>query len=326
MRAFWGAALCVTMLMAAGNALAQEKLRLGHVLAKGSQFSEAVRVMNEELQRRTNGRYVIEEHPASVLGSGPAMLDGVKLGTIDMVMSSAGGALSKFNPKVGILDIALLFRDEGHADAVLDGPIGTSLLDTFKDQGVVGLAWGENGFRQLTNSLRPIKTPADLKGMKIRIAESELYKQAFETLGAQPFTLAFAQLYPALKSGQAEAEENPVTTIVSSKLQEVQSHITLSYHTYAPAAILINKELFDELPPDVKTAFVEAAKAGGKASRAFVRAGDKEGMKALQASGITITPTAQFDRAAFEQALQPFYAEMAKQFTAEKIQEIKAYK
>lgn len=313
-------------MLAATAADAGQTLKIGHVLPKGSQFSEAIKVMNEELKKSTDGAYQIEEYPASALGSGKAMLDGVKLGTIDMVMSSSGGALAQFNPKVGILDLMLLFRDPAHADAVLDGPIGKELLDSFKAQDTVGLAWGENGFRQLTNSVRPVKTPADVKGLKIRLSESDIYKAAFTVLGAEPFALPFAQLYPALQSGKADAQENPVTTIVGSKLQEVQKYITLSNHTYAPAAILINKDLFESFPPPVQKAFMDAAKAGGKASRVYVRKRDEEGMAALKSSGIQITQGTDFDRAAFETALKPFYEEYAKQFTMEKIQAIKNVK
>ena len=313
-------------LLVAADAYAGQTLKIGHVLPAKSQFSEAIRVMNEELQKRTAGAYTIEEYPASALGSGKAMLDGVKLGTIDMVMSSSGGALAQFNPEVGILDLMLLFRDEAHADAVLDGPIGAALLETFKAQDTVGLAWGENGFRHLTNSVRPVKVPADLKGLKIRLSESDIYKKAFQTLGAEPFALPFAQLYPALQNGQADGQENPITTMVGSKLQEVQKHITLSYHTYAPAAILINKDLFSELPPDHQAAFVEAAKAGAKASRDYVRKQDADGLATLKTSSIQITPNSDFDRTAFEAALKPFYDEYAKQFTMEKITAIKNVK
>lgn len=313
-------------LFAASAAQAGQTLKVGHVLPKGSQFSEAVRVMNEELKKSTGGAYQLEEFPASALGSGKAMLDGVKLGTIDMVISSSGGALAQFNPKVGVLDLMLLFRDTAHADAVLDGAIGTELLQSFLAQDTVGLAWAENGFRQLTNSVRPVKTPADIKGLKIRLSESDIYKDAFSTLGAETFPLPFAQLYPALQSGRADGQENPVTTIVGSKLQEVQKYITLSNHTYAPAAILINKDAFDALPPDVQKAFIAAAKAGGKASRAFVRKRDEDGMAALKSSGIQITAGADFDRAAFEVALKPFYEKYAKEFTMEKITAIKNVK
>jgi tripartite ATP-independent transporter DctP family solute receptor len=313
-------------LLAATSAQAGQTLKIGHVLPKGSQFSEAIRVMNEELKKRTNGAYQVEEYPASALGSGKAMLDSVKLGTVDMVMSSSGGALAQFNPKVGILDLMLMFRDAAHADSVLDGPIGAELLESFKAQDTVGLAWGENGFRQLTSSQKPIKTPADVKGMKIRLSESDIYKAAFTTLGAEPFALPFAQLYPALQSGKADGQENPVTTIVGAKLQEVQKYITLSNHTYAPAVILINKDLYESLPPDVQKAFVESAKAGGKASRTFVRKRDEDGMAVLKSSGIQIIPGTEFNRAAFETALKPFYDQYAKEFGQDKINAIKNHK
>ncbi len=318
------AAACV--LLAATGAQAAQTLKIAHVLPAKSQFSEAIRAMNEELQKRTGGKYNLEEYPASSLGAGKALLDGVALGTIDMVVSSSGGALAQFNPTIGILDLTLLFRDTAHADAVLDGPIGKELLDSFADKGVVGLAYAENGTRHLTNSVRPIKTPADLKGLKIRLSESPIYTKAFQTLGAQPFSLPFSQLYPALQSGQADGQENPITTIVGANLQQVQKYITLSGHTYAPAVILINKDLYDEMTPDDRTAFVEAARLGGKASRDFVRKGDVEGLEKLKAAGMTITTAAEFDRAAFEEALKPFYAEYAKEFGADRIAAIKAVK
>lgn len=323
MKRITGVLAAVITIFAASQSQATETLKIGHVLPKGSQFSEAIKVMNEELAKSTNGQYQLEEYPASALGSGGAVLDGVRLGTVDMVMSSSGGSLSNFNPNVGILDLMMLFRGPAHADAVLDGPIGAELLETFKEQDTVGLAWGENGFRQLTNSVRPIKEPEDLKGLKLRLTASEIYKTAFTTLGANTFTLPFSQLYQALKSGEADAQENPVTTILGSKLQEVQKYITLSYHTYAPAVILINKDLFDEYPPEVQEAFVAAARAGGQASRDFVRNRDAEGIEVLKASGITITPAEEFNRAAFEKALEPFYAKYAEQFTMEKIQAIR---
>jgi len=317
------AALVAVGVFFAAGAQAGQTLKVGHVLSKGSQFSEIVRVMNEELKKATAGDYQLEEFPASALGSGPAMLDGVKLGTIDMVISSAGGALAQFNPTVGVLDLMLLFRDAAHADVVLDGPIGTELLQSFKAQDVVGLAWGENGFRQLTNSLRPIKEPTDLKGMKIRLSESDIYKAAFSALGAETFPLPFAQLYPALQSGKADGQENPVTTIVGAKLQDVQKYITISNHTYAPAAILINKDLFDAMPPAVQEAFTKSAKAGGKASRDYVRQRDQDGMAVLKSSGIQITEGADFNRGGFEAALKPFYDSYAKQFGIDKINAIR---
>lgn len=315
----------VPILFLCSAAVAQaEVIKLGHVLPANSQFSEAVRVFNEELQKRTGGKFRIEEHPASALGSGKAMLDGVKLGTIDMLISSAGGSLEQFNPEIGILDLLLLFRDAAHVDAVLDGPIGSDLLDSFKAYDMVGLAWAENGFRHLTNSKKPIRTPEDIKGLKIRLSESKIYARAFEILGATPISLPFAQVYPSLQSGQTDGQENPITTIANSKLYEVQKHISVSYHTYAPAAILINKDRFDDLSAEEKKAFIESARLGAKASREYVRKQDATGMSKLKDAGMVITTD--FDRAAFEKALEPFYQEYAKRFTMEKITAIKNVK
>jgi len=311
------------MMFSASHAQAAETLKIGHVLPKGSQFGEAIKVMNEELAKSTGGQYQLEEYPASALGSGGDVLDSVSLGTVDMVMSSSGGSLSNFNPKVGILDLMMLFRGPEHADTVLDGPIGTELLETFKDKNTVGLAWGENGFRQLTNSVRAVKEPADLKGLKIRLTASEIYKAAFTTLGAETFVLRFSQLYQALKSGEAQAQENPITTILGSKLHEVQKYITMSYHTYAPAVILINKDLFDEFTPEVQEAFVAAARAGGQASRDFVRKRDVDGIATMEAAGVTVTPAEEFNRAAFEEALAPFYATYGEKFGMDKIDAIR---
>ncbi|MBF0562403.1 MAG: DctP family TRAP transporter solute-binding subunit [Alphaproteobacteria bacterium] len=309
------------MLLISGPVFAEQVLKAGHVLAPGSQFGAAITAMNEVLQKELGGKIRIQEYPASALGAGGAMLKNVELGTQDILISSAGGALGDFNPPVGILDLMLLFRDNAHAYAVLDGPIGKELLDTFKDKGMVGLAWAENGFRHLTNSKHPIRVPDDLKGIKIRLSESTIYKDAFKTLGAEPFSLPFAQVYQALQSGQADAQENPITTIVSAKLQDVQKFFTFSNHTYAPAAILINKEIFEEFDPATQAALRKAAVAGAVASREFVRKSDEAGLAKLKESGVAINTD--FDRAAFEKALEPFYQSYSKQFPMDKIMAIK---
>ena len=311
----------LAIVSATPTAQAQQILKLGHVLPSDSQFGAAARVFGEEIAKRTNNKFRIDENPGSKLGSGKAMLAALKLGTIELLISSSGGALEEFNPAVGILDLMLLFRNREHAYSVLDGPIGQDLLDSFKAQGVVGLAWAENGFRQLTNSKQPVKAPGDLKGMKIRLSESNIYKRAFETLGASPGLLPFAQVYSALQSGQYDGEENPVTTIANAKLYEVQKYITLSDHTYAPAAILINDDVFKDLSPDEQTIFLEAAHLAAKASRDYVKQHDEAGLTKLKEGGMVVSTD--FDRAAFEKALDPFYQEYAKRFTMEKIMAIK---
>lgn len=314
--------LAACLLLVSGSAQAEQVLKLGHVLAANSQFSAAVKVMNEEVQKRTNGRYRIEEFPASSLGSGPAMLEATKLGTQDMIISSTGGALSKFNPDVGLLDLVGLIKNNAHADAVADGLIGKQLLDSFAKQNIKGLAWGEQGFRQLTNNVRPISSPKDMVGLTFRLAESEIYTKAFQTLGSKTVTIPFAQVYQTLQSGKADGEENPIPTILSAKLQEVQKFATISNHTWAGALIGINQDVFNDMTPEDQKIFVEAAHKGALASRQFVRQQEAKGIEALKAAGVKVNM--EFDHAALTTALEPFYAEYAKIFGADKIAAIKA--
>ena len=319
---FRKALVAACILLVSGAAQAEQILKCGHVLAANSQFSAAVKAMNEDIQKRTNGRYRIEEYPASALGSGPAMLEATKLGTQDIIISSTGGALSKFNPEAGLLDLVGLIKNNAHADAVLDGPIGKQLLDSFTKVNIKGLAFGEQGFRQLTNNVRPIFSPKDMAGLTFRLAESEIYVKAFQTLGAKTVTIPFAQVYQTLQSGRADGQENPIPTILSAKIQDVQKFATISNHTYAGALIGINLDLFNDMTPEDQKIFVEAAQKGALASRKFVRDQEAKGIEALKAAGMQVN--LEFDHAALTVALDPFYAEYSKVYGADKIAAIKA--
>lgn len=319
---FCRALVAACVLLVSGAAQAEQILKCGHVLAANSQFSAAVKAMNEEVQARTKGRYRIEEYPASALGAGPAMLEATKLGTQDIIISSTGGALSKFNPDAGLLDLVGLIKNNAHADAVLDGPIGKQLLDSFAKVNVKGLAFGEQGFRQLTNNVRSITSPKDMVGLTFRLAESEIYVKAFQTLGAKTVTIPFAQVYQTLQSGRADGQENPIPTILSAKIQDVQKFATISNHTYAAALIGINLDLFNEMTPEDQQIFVEAAQKGASASRKFVRDQEAKGIEAFKAAGMQVS--LEFDHAALTTALEPFYAEYSKVYGADKIAAIKA--
>lgn len=301
---------------------AETVLKAGHVLSANSQFSVIVTTMNDEVSKRTNGKFRIENYPASALGPGPAMLEQTGAGTQDIIVSSTGGALSKFNPDAGILDLVGLIQSPEHADAVLDGPIGQKLLDSFAKYNIKGLAWGENGFRHLTTTSKPISGPKDMEGLTFRLSESDIYKDAFETLKTKVVFAPWAQVYQILKDGRADGEENPIVTILDGKLQEVQKYLTVSGHTYAAALVGMNLDAFNDLTPDEQKIFTEAAKKGALASRKFVRDQEKDGVAKLQAAGMQINTT--FDRAAFTKALEPFYAKYAKIYSAELIEQVRS--
>ncbi|MFV0336452.1 MAG: DctP family TRAP transporter solute-binding subunit, partial [Tropicimonas sp.] len=156
-----------------------------------------------------------------------------------------------------------------HAYAVLDGPVGQELLDKLDAGGLKGLAFWDNGWRQMTNSVHPIHTPDDVKGLKIRTTPAPVHIQAFELLGANPVPMPLGELYTALEMGTVDAQEHPLGVYMSAKLYEVQDYVTLSYHAYSPLIVAMNKGKFDALPPEQQTALIEAAREAGSYQRSL---------------------------------------------------------
>ncbi|HEX5243663.1 MAG TPA: DctP family TRAP transporter solute-binding subunit [Tepidisphaeraceae bacterium] len=329
-----GHALCwfaVAALLAIGGwasgssaqAQSPKTLKLGYILSTHSQLGAGATVFADEVAKRTGGHYKIEQFPNSALGGEVEMLKAVQLGTVDMAFIT-GAPLPNFVPEIGVFNIPFLFRDVDHAHAVLDGPIGQSYLAKFHDKGLVALAWGENGMRHLTNSKREIRTPDDLKGLKLRLPQSDVMLAGFKALGANASPLAFPLLYGALQSGEFDGQENPIATIQSSKFNQVQKYLTLSGHVYDPAVLFISEDAFDDLSADDKKSFTEAARLGGQASRQFAADAEKNGVAELAQSGMKVV--ANVDRAAFAAAMASANPVFAKQFGGDLIQKIRDYR
>ena len=276
--------------------------------------------MAKKLAELTNGRYTLKGYPASALGGEREMIEGAQIGTVDLVITSTG-PVGNFVPETLITDIPFLFKNYKHAHAVLDGPIGQAILDKFPARGLVALAWGENGFRNLTNSVRPVKEPSDAKGLKIRTMENPVHMAAFKAIGILPTPMAFPELFTALQQGTVDGQENPIGVILSAKFAEVQKYLSLTNHVYSPALILMSKTAWDGLSDKDKAAFKEAAKAGAAAMRARAEADAESGVAKLRAAGMQVTT--EVDRAAFEKDLQPLVAGYAKQFGQDKLDAIR---
>lgn len=303
-------------------AQAPKTLKLGYILSTDSQLGAGASVFADEVAKRTAGRYRIEQYPNSALGGEVEMLKAVQLGTVDMAFIT-GAPLPNFVPDVGVFNIPFLFRDLDHAHAVLDGPIGQSYLAKFHEKNLVALAWGENGLRHLTNSKHPIRTPDDLKNLKLRLPQSDVMVTGFKALGADVKTLAFPLLYDALQSGEFDGQENPIATIISSKFNQVQKYLSLSGHVYDPAILFMSIDDFDELSADDKAAFIAAAKLGGIASRQFAATAEKNGVVQLEQSGMQIVKDV--DRSKFAAAMAPANPIFAKQFGGDLIERIRDY-
>ena len=318
-----GAALATAGLSARAVAAPAKarKLRMGYLLPTESQLGAGATAMAEEVARRTGGRIEIQQFPNSVLGGEVEMLKAVQLGTIDLAFIT-GAPLPNVLPDAGIFNIPFLFNSPAHAHAVLDGPIGDSYLRLLAGKDLVALAWGENGLRHITNSKRPIATPDDLKGLKLRVPQSPVMLLGFRALGAEANPLPFPQVYGALQAGVFDGQENPIATITSAKFAQVQKFLTLSGHVYDPALIVMSSDANDDLPAEDRAIILAAAKTGARASRSFAAAAEGSGVAGLKQAGMQVLPG--IDRARFAAAMASANPEFDKLFGRQRIEQIRA--
>ena len=321
----WSALSAVTVLLPLilCDASAQTTLKMNVSVAQNSHYGVAIDTFAREVEKRTNGRYKVQNFYAGALGAERESIEGVQLGTLDLTMTSTG-PVPNFVPDVAILDIPFLFRDYAHARAVLDGPIGQDLLKKFDAKGIKALAWGENGFRHMTNNKHPVTTPDDLKGLKMRTMENPIHIEAYRQFGILPTPMAFTEVFTALQQGTVDGQENPLSVITSAKLEQVQKYLSLTGHVYSPALILMSKAQFDKLSPADQQAFIDAAKEAVKANRARIDDDEKRAVGELRAKGMAVVDT--LDKSKFQTTLTPVYADFAKKFGQENIDRIKNYK
>lgn len=307
----------------AGTSFAQTTIKIAYALAPNSHYGVAANSFNDNLQKLAPGRFKVEQFPSSALGGERETIESLQLGNLEMVVTSSGPVIN-FVPEAGIMDIPFLFRDSAHARAALDGAPGQEILAKFPAKGLVALAWGEQGFRHLTNSKHAVNAPADMKGLKLRTMENPVHMTAFRTLGASPTPMAWPEVIQGLQQGTIDGQENPMSVIVSAKLPEVQKYLTLSRHVYSPALLIMSKRTFDKLNDADKKAVQEAAKVAAKDMRAWVDGVEAKAVADVKAAGMNVVE--KVDTAAFQAALAPAFDEYAKRFGKDKIEAIRNFK
>jgi tripartite ATP-independent transporter DctP family solute receptor len=308
---------------AAMPAAAQTTLKMNISLAQNSHYGVAIDTFAREIEKRTDGRYRIQNFYSGALGAERESIEALQLGTLDMTMTSTG-PVPNFVPDIAILDIPFLFRDSAHARAVLDGPIGQQMLQKFDAKGIHGLAWGENGFRNMTNSKHPVNVPEDLKGLKMRTMENPVHIQAYRAFGIIPTPMAFTEVFTALQQGTVDGQENPLSVITAAKLDQVQKYLTLTGHVYSPALILMSKAQWDKLSAADQQIFNDAAKVAVKANRDRIDDDEKRAVADLRAKGMQVVE--HVDKSKFQAVLAPTFAEFAKKFGQDNIDRIRNYK
>ena len=298
------AGAAVALAFAAAPASAQTKLKLGHVGAVGSHFDKAAQQFAEKVKAKSAGKVIVEHFPASQLGSDKDMLQKMKLGQIDFFIPSS--IMSSVTPEFGVWDMPYIIKDRAHAKKALD-TLGPKLFGPKAEaKGVKVVGYWENGVRHITNNVRPIVKPDDLKGIKLRTPRGEWRLKMFQSYGANPTPMAFSEVFTALKTGVMDGQENPFINVWSAKFYEVQKYLSLTGHVYIPAYLVTSPATFAKWPADVQKVISEAAKEMEDQARKNGQEFDDGLLSQIKAKGMAVNEA---DKDAFVKASAKIYDE-----------------
>ena len=279
-------------------------LKLGHAVPQENAYHFGAVKFKELVEAQTKGDVVIDVFPNNQLGTGERdIIEGLQLGTIDIYVGSTG-PMGGFEKKFLLFDFPFLFNDKKHVYTVLDGEIGQYIMGLLDAKGLHGLAWMENGFRNLTNSKRPVISPKDAAGLKIRTQENKVHMAMWRALGADPTPMAWSEVFTALQQGTIDGQENPVPVIYTSKLYEVQKHLALTRHVFSPAMLIVAKPVFESLPEEYRVIFKNAAQEAALYQREVSQKMEDEFIETLKKNGMEITTP---DLAPFQEASKKVY-------------------
>ena len=283
-------------------AFSQTVIKLAHYGPTTDPVHVGALKFKEVLEKESAGAFKVEIFPQEQLGKGADMIIGTQVGSIDVSVTGNpfyGGV----SPEQSALDIPFLFKSVDHAYRVIDGPLGRELMDKFDAKGLKGLAYWEIGFRNITNSVRPVRTPADLKGMKLRTTPNPMHIEAFKIWGANPAPMAISEVYLALNTRTVDGQENPTVHIAKLKFQEVQKYMSVTRHAFTAAPMVMNLAKFKALTPQQQAMFMKAAKEGALAERQNKARLETESWAAMRKAGVEVIEninTEPFRAAAYE--------------------------
>jgi tripartite ATP-independent transporter DctP family solute receptor len=291
------------VLFAVSGAAAQEfTLKYATSLGEESAYYKGAVALAEAADELSGGRIKIEIFANAQLGTDRDMIEGMQLGSIDLASPSTG-AMGAVVPEATVLDLPYIFDGPEHAYKVLDGPISEELYKLFDGVGFHPLGYWEIGFRNLTNNVRPVQTPDDVKGLKLRTLPSEIHQKAWSLVGAQPVAMDFTEVYNALDTGVVDGQENPFNIILLGKLHEVQKYLSVTRHIYGAAPTSVSDITWNKLPPDLQDVLKQAVARSVTVQREA--AGGNEAAQLQQIKDFGMEVIEEPDRAAFRDAMQP---------------------
>ena len=297
--------LLVLCLSLTGLAGAETVFQLGTTVNEQDSFQVAAVKFAELVNERTNGAYKIEIYPNGVLGGESDMLDSMSMDMLDLGIITSGPFVN-FCKEMGVLDMPFLFASNEEAYRILDGEIGQELLDKLENAGLKGLAYAERGFRNITNSVKPVASAADVENLKLRVMENEVYTKTFQALKVNAVPMAWQDALTALQQGTIEGQENPINVIYSYGLWDYnQKYITLDRHSYSTAIITMSLEKWNALDADTQAIFKQAAQEAAEYERAWVAEQEAGQLDAIKSHGVEVIETPDVD--SFRNAVQSVY-------------------
>jgi tripartite ATP-independent transporter DctP family solute receptor len=291
------------------------ELRFANTQAQTGNWAIASETFKKEIEEKSNGRYIISVYYSDQLSGGDLVKgwEQVMTGEVDLDFRSIMNATS-FEPRLLVMTMPWLFTSYDDVDRIIfNGEGGKAMAELLEAKGAHVLAFGENGFRQLTNNKRPVHTPEDMKNLKIRIPPNNLYISLFKKLGADPINMSFSEVYTALQQGTADGEENPWGTIKSANIQEVQKYCTVWNYSYDATALSISQKCWNTLSAEDKAIFEEAAKHACQAEIDASRAMDASIRAEFEAGGMEINDLTADEIKAFQEICKPLYEEFRDQ-------------
>jgi tripartite ATP-independent transporter DctP family solute receptor len=309
------AAALPLVLVSAGFAadIKDRNIKIGIGLTEDHPQGQSVKKFAEIVAAKSGGKMKVKLFAGGALGNDVTMVSALQGGTQEMTVpdtSTLVGQIKDF----GVINFPFLFNNEAEADAVLDGPFGDKLLAKLPEKGLIGLAFWENGFRQTTNSKRPITKVKDYDGLKLRVMQNPLFIETFKTLGANAVPMAFTELFTAMETKTVDGQENPVPTIKASKFNEVQKYLTLTKHTYSVWVLMMSKKFWDTLTPDEQKLLKEAAIESRDYERKTIRAAGTQALSDLKTAGMKVNELPPAEVVKLREKAQPVIAKYTIEF------------
>ena len=294
-------------LLASAQDIKPRLIRFGYGLNENSNQGRAVKFFAEQVEKASGGKMRVRAIGSAALGPDTQMQQALIGGAQEMMVGSTA-TLVGITKEMALWDTPFLISNAKEADALLDGPIGDKVRGKLQEKGLVGLAYWENGFRNLTNSKRPINKMEDMSGIKLRVMQNNVFLDSFKTLGTNAVPMAFSELFGALETGTVDGQENPFNTILSSKFYEVQKYLTVTNHVYSPWIVLVSKKWWDQLSAAEQKVLTDAAVLSRDFERKDTRAEAATAVDALKGKGMQVNELSAAEATRMRSSLTRVYA------------------